>query len=246
MKMILNERKHAEEALAYGKMDKKPTRTLVCIAKLGLEQGQSIDEVHNVLHQFMSKYYLNYNAVHWDSFFHRVIHQAACYFKTREKAGKSRLIEIDDISITYTELLRIKELRSKRLEKLAFVLLVYSKINNRIHESNVYWVNNVWSEIYSDTGMAVSKRDQGLLVHKLIQSGLLKESKRVDSTNVQVLFAQEEDDVAIKLICFDDFILEYLRWTGERIKNCTICGKRLIAKSNRQKYCKECRNIQRS
>ncbi|WP_339837358.1 hypothetical protein [Paenibacillus sp. FSL R7-0272] len=241
MKMILNERQHAEEALEYGKMDKKPTKTLVCIAKLCLEEGKSKSDTYNVLHEFMAKSYPNYNTVHWESFFYRIIHQATRYIKTREERGKKSLIEIEHVSITHKELNQIRELRSKRLEKLAFVLLVYSKINNQIHENNLYWINHAWSEIYSDTGMAVSKKDQGLLVYKLIHSGLLKESRRFDSTSVQVLFAHPEDAIAIGLTRFDDFILEYLRWTGETVKDCSVCGKRVLAKSNRLKYCKNCK-----
>ncbi|MBT2284667.1 hypothetical protein J7E78_14080 [Paenibacillus polymyxa] len=241
MKIILNERHHAEQAIAHGRMDKKPTKTLICLAKYGLEQGKNAEDAYALLNQFMTKYYPDYNAVQWDTFLNRIIKQSQKYIKMREEANKSALTEIDHVPVTLEELQKIKQLKSKRLEKLAFVLLVYSKINNRINENDTYWINNEWKEIYGDSQMAVSKKDQGLLVHKLIQLGYLKESQRVDSTNVQVLFAAEHGEVAFQLVRFDDFVLEYSRWKGENIKNCTVCGKRMLAKSNRMKYCKECK-----
>ncbi|WP_340026904.1 hypothetical protein MHB71_15875 [Paenibacillus sp. FSL H7-0940] len=241
MKIILNERHHAEQAIAHGKMDKKPTKTLICLAKYGLQQGKNAEDAYALLNQFMTKYYPDYNAVQWDTFLNRIIKQSQKYIKIREEASKSTLIEIDHVPVTHEELQKIKQLKSKRLEKLAFVLLVYSKINNRINENDTYWINHEWKEIYGDSQMAVSKKDQGLLVHKLIQLGYLKESQRVDSTNVQVLFAAEHGEVAFQLVRFDDFVLEYSRWKGENIKNCTVCGKRMLAKSNRMKYCKECK-----
>ncbi|PQP82462.1 hypothetical protein C0Q44_13550 [Paenibacillus sp. PCH8] len=241
MKIILNERHHAEQAIAHGRMDKKPTKTLICLAKYGLEQGMSAGDTYEFLNDFMAKHYPEYNAVQWDTFLNRIIKQSQKLIRLREETNKSKLIEIDHVSVTHEELLKIKQLKSKRLEKLAFVLLVYSKLNNRINENDTYWINNEWKEIYGDSQMAVSKKDQGLLVHKLIQLGYLKESKRVDSTNVQVLFAAEHGEVAFELVRFDDFVLEYSRWKGENIRNCTVCGKRILAKSNRMKYCKECK-----
>lgn len=241
MKIILNERRHAERALQYGEIDRKPTKTLGCLAKYGLEQGKSADNTYDLINNFMTEYYPDYNTVHWDTFLTRLIKQSQKYIKSREEAHKSKLIEIDSVSITYSELRKIKQLKSKRLEKLAFVLLVYSKINNLINENDTYWINNELKEIYSDSQMAVSKKDQGLLVHRLIQLGYLQESRYIDSTNVQVLFAVEEDEVAFNLVRFDDFVFEYLRWKGENIKNCTVCGKRMLARSNRMKYCRECK-----
>ncbi|MGN7411883.1 hypothetical protein [Paenibacillus sp. SAF-068] len=241
MKIILNERHHAEQAIVHGKMDKKTTKTLICLAKYWLEQGKNTEDVYALLNQFMTEYYPDYNALQWETFLNRIIKQFQKYIQLREETNKSTLIEINQVPVMYEELQKIKQLKSKRLEKLAFVLLVYSKINNRINENDTYWINNEWKEIYSDTQMAVSKKDQGLLVHKLIQLGYLKESNRVDSTNVQVLFAVEHGEVAFQLVRFDDFVLEYSRWKGENIKNCTVCGKRMLARSNRMKYCKECK-----
>ncbi|MDT9719232.1 hypothetical protein QVE09_09990 [Paenibacillus sp. ClWae2A] len=241
MKIILNERHHAEQAIAHGKMDKKPTKTLACLVKYKFEQGKSEHEVHMLLDQFMAQHYPDYNTVQWDTYLTRVISQTINWIKKRKEDQKSTMIEINKIPITVDELQKIKALKSIRLEKLAFVMLVYSKINNLINENSTYWVNNDLREVYSDSQMAVSKKDQGLLVYKLIQQGYLIGSKRVDSTNVQVQFACENDNVAFYLERFDDFVLEYLRWKGENIKVCTICGKRMLAKSNRMKYCKDCK-----
>lgn len=241
MKIILNERRHAERALQYGEMDRKPTKTLICIAKFQLAQGKNVNETYESLDNFMTQYYPDYNAVQWDKYLTRIITQSENWIKSRKEDNKSTMIEIDKIPITHTELQEIKALKSIRLEKLAFVMLVYSKINNLINESNTYWVNNEMKDVYSDSQMAVSKKDQGLLVYKLIQHGYLKSSMRVDSTNVQVLFACEIDEVSFHLERFDDFVLEYLRWKGENVKNCSICGRRMLVKSNRMKYCKDCK-----
>ena len=94
----------------------------------------------------------------------------------------------------------------------------------------------------SDTKMAVSKIDQNLMINKLIDLKLLDFSKIVDCTNIRILFAKKNGEIAFEVKDFRDFVLEYLRWKGEKVGNCEneSCGRLIVLKSNNQKYCKDC------
>ena len=235
MKIVLNEKELLSKSLKSGHIDKKPSITIRILAKHFFNIGQNKEQVIDSIDSFMEKHQKGYNYMDW----HRVIKGIV---NKIDKLEKIEFIDINNIIIYLDELEVIKNINNLRLEKLAFVLLVYSKIYNQLNKNDTNWVNSSLSDIFSDTKMAVSKKDQNLMINKLIDLKLLDVSKIVDCTNIKILFAKNNGEIAFEVKDFRDFVLEYLRWKGEKVGNCEgeNCGRLIAIRSNSQKYCKDC------
>lgn len=239
--IILKEREYAKKVLNNGTIDKKPKKTLAILIRYYLSEGLSAEETETKINNFMTSYYKNYNPALWYKEIGKMINQGKIYLKNREDKGRQLLVNINSVHITLNELNKIKQLKSIRLEKLAFALLVYGKIGNQINENMNYWTNVESKDLFSDARMTDGKIVQDKLLHQLVELKYIEKSKKVDSTSLKILFADDSDEIAITISNFDGFIYEYLKWKGENVIACCSCSSLMIAKSNRQKYCLKCR-----
>jgi len=235
MKIILNEKALLNKSLNDGYIDKKPSITIKLLVKHFFKIGQNKEQVIDSIDNFMSKYHKKYNFMDWKDTIKRIIYQVS-------KLEEIEFVDINNIIIYKNELDVIKDINNLRLEKLAFVLLVYSKIYNKINKNKTNWVNSSLKDIYSDTKMTISKKDQTLMINKLSDMGLLEVSRIVDCTNIKVLFTKKEGEIAIGICDFRDFVLEYLDWKGFKIGICenSICRRLIMVKNNHQKFCPIC------
>jgi len=238
MKIILNEKEILDKSLNKGFIDKKPSNTIKLLAKHFFSIGQNKNQVIDSIDNFMEKNYKNYNFIDWQNIIKRIVNKIS-------KLEKFEFINIFNVIIYKEELEIIKKIDNLRSEKLAFVLLVYSKIYNQMNKNETNWVNSDLRDIFSDTKMAVSKKDQCLMINKLGDMKLLEVSRRVDCTNIKVLFTQNNGNKKLVINDFRDFVLAYLKWKGEKIGNCERCGI-LIKAYNSRKYCDECAKIMKS
>ena len=233
MKIILNEKQMLEKSLSEGYIDDKPTNTIKLLSKHYFSIGQDKDQVINSIENFMEKNYINFNITDWQ----RTINNCV---RSIYKHNNFTLLNINKVEIYHEELDIIKNISNLRLEKLAFVLLVYSKIYNQMNKNDSNWVNSNLRDIFSDTKMAVSTKEQGLMINKLGGMGVVEVSKKVDCTNIKVLFTKSNGDVAFEVNDFRDIVFYYLKWIGEDISNCDECARLIKINSNRQKYCPAC------
>lgn len=232
MKIILNEKEIVDKAIKDGYYDnKKPTSTIKLLIKYFYGIGQDRLQVRSSIEDFMKKNFKGFNEVKWQKILDDMV-------KDLQKE-KHELFVLDSIKISSNELVKIKDINNLRLEKLAFVLLIYAKIYNQMNKNDSNWVNSELKDIYSDTKMAVSSTEQGKMIYKLGELELVEVSRRVNCTNIKVLFV-DENDVVIEISDFRDFILEYLRYTGDKIGNCIDCDKLIKITNGKNKYCNEC------
>ena len=234
MKIVLNEKQVLEKSLNYGYIDKKTTKTIKLLAKHYFSIGQNKEQVINSVENFMDKNYPNFNIADWQNTIEKSV-------KYVSKYSSFDFLNIVKVDIYQEELEIIKDINNLRLEKLAFVLLVYSKIYNQMNKNDSNWVNSSLTDIFSDTKMAVGTKDKGLMINKLGDMGLLEVSKKVDCTNIKVLFTKGSGDIAFEVTDFRDIVFYYLKWIGDSISICEgyDCG-RLIKAYNSRKYCAEC------
>lgn len=233
MKLVLNESEIVNKALSEGCIDsKKPSRTLNILAKYYFGNGMNKKQVRMSLESFMMKNFENYNSVKWQDSLDGIV------YRTEKKSYE--LFNVSCINITKTELETISSINDLKLEKLAFVFLVYSKIYNLKNGNKSYWVNAKSREIFSDCKITSTSKNQQLLIGQLCNLGLLISSKVVDCTNDRVMFGDESSEVVITITDFREFVLEYLRWKGSKIINCKDCGVLIIQINNKIKACKKC------
>lgn len=236
MRLILNEKILLDKALNEGYIvEKKPTVTMSILIRHYFSEENKKKQVIELVDKFFSKNYKGYNTVKWRDTIEKII-------KTIQKDKDYSLREINSINITESELEVIKEINNNRLEKLAFVLLVYAKIYNQINKNESNWVNEEHKYIFSDAKIAVKIKDQGKMIHTLSDMGLVESSKKVDCTNLKVKFVDDNSDVVLSISDFRNFVYEYLRWKGYKINTCENekCKILFSPTNNRQVYCKSC------
>jgi len=233
MKIILNEKRFAEESIKSGETDRKPSKTLHAIAKYYYSLGMLEDQVIYNLECFMKQNYPNFVRSKWQDKIEKVASQ--------ELRNKKPLNNIEQINITESELKTIKNLESIGIEKLAFVLLVHAKVFNELNGSTSNWVNSKSQDIFSDCNVPISVEKQNSMIFRLKNLGLISLSHKVDSESIRVNFIDNESKCTIQITDFRKFIYEYLKWRGEKIVRCAEC-KVSIRKNNhhRTKYCNKC------
>lgn len=234
MKIILNEQEIVDKALKDGYIDtKKPSSTIKLLIKHFYNIGQDKDQVRDSIETFLKKNLKGFNEVKWQTLLDNMVRDL--------QKSNNELFVLKDIKISGNELNKIRSIGNLRLEKLAFVLLVYAKIYNQMNKNKSNWVNSELKDVYSDTKMAVSSTEQGKMIYKLKELGLVDISKRVDCTNIKVLFI-DDGEVEIELDDFRDFVLVYLKWIGEKIIDCEDCGQLIKPKTKNSniKLCTKC------
>ena len=163
------------------------------------------------------------------------------------KFGRTPLHHIEYIPITQKELNTIKSLKNKKLEKIAFVSLVYSKLFNIRNSQNNNFVNVDYNTIFSSARVSASAYEQPMLLHELKEQRLLERSKRFRNTNYKVLFVDDTDKVVLKISDLRELGYQYLRWRGDKADQfveCAECGILIRKKNNATKYCPNCRGYQ--
>lgn len=236
MRLILNEKKEAERIIVAGDVGNKVNETLSLLSRYYRDKGYSIKEIIQCLNDFMTNNYVNYNPDDWD----KIINRYA-------KSQKYTLVQIDSIPITKNELLSISQIKDKKLEKLAFTLLVLAKFGNMRNIDNNNWV------LVDEYDVLPRARIRGSLVaqyscfYDLAKMDLITYSRRVDNINVRVGFIDNDSEIVLNITDLRELGYQYLMYKGEKYIKCAECGivmKPSSNKSNNQKYCKECTGYQ--
>ena len=163
------------------------------------------------------------------------------------KFGHTPLHHIEYVPVTLQELNTIRDLRNKKLEKIAFVSLVYCKLFNLRNTKNNNFVNVDYNTVFTSARVSASVYEQPMLLHELKEQGLLERSKRFRKTNYKVLFVNDTDEVALKVSDLRELGYQYLRWRGDKTDQfveCAECGILIRKKNGATKYCPDCRGYQ--
>jgi hypothetical protein len=232
MKIVLNEKQFAENAIQNGTIDKKPSKTLHIIAKYYYSLGMDAGQVRDNLENFMQQNYPNFILTRWQNKIEQITKQ--------EKKNKKPLNNIEYIDITESELNTIRNIDSIGLEKLAFVLLVHAKMFNQLNGNESNWVNSNSKDIFKDCKVSVNIKEQNLMIFKLKNMELVGLSHKVDCESIKVNFVDNEGESLIRITDFRCFVYEYLKWRGENVIKCVECGVPIEKTGNKKTYCIDC------
>ena len=246
MQIVLNEHEWAEEMIRSRSLGKKPYETMRRIARYYIDSGMKRKEVRTLMDRFLLQCDPSASLAKWSD----LLDSAFAY------AAKYPAIHIDEIVITEPEMERIDSLNGSQVRRLAFTLLCLSKYWNLVTGRSDSWVNSKDSDIMHMANIGTSIKRQSQMFHYLYQNGLVDFSKRVDNTNVKVLFASD-GNVVLRVTDFRNLGYQYMMYHGGPYFVCANCGtttKRdnAVAKGSRgtvcnpegrgrkQIYCKEC------
>ena len=232
--IVLNEIDWARDALQSNSFGSKPYETLCRIAKYYLHDGYTKQKVRKELESFILRCDPKASIPKWSE----TIDYAIKY------AMKHPAIEIDGVRITKNEMKKIDEIQGKQIRRLAFTLLCLAKYFDIVNPSGDHWVNSEDNEIMRMANISTSIRRQSDMFHQLWKLGLIQFSRKVDNTNVRVLFVDDADDTALVVADFRNLGYQYLMYHGDPFFICENCG--IVTKikhpevGRKQKYCTNC------
>jgi len=234
MNLILDEKKYAEEVINGGLGNHTAKEALYILAKYYRFCGQSNKKITESLNNFMVKNYKNYNPVEWS--------MTIDYDVKNTKTKK--LNQIEYIPVTKNELKTIKEIKGDDLQTLAFTLLCIAKFNNLVYPENHDWVYQNKGEIFKVAHLKQTEVNQDLMFNDLKTIGLIKLSKKINNTNLGLLYIDDDSEVVLKITDTRALGYEYLKYKGEKITCCQDCGVLMRVKTD-LKRCTECNKVYR-
>ena len=229
----MNERDWTEEMIASRSLGRRPAETMRRIARYYLDDGIPKREVRKLMDRFLLQCDPAASLTRWSDSLDLAL----------SRAEKYESIHIDGIDITRPEMERIDALDGKQIRRLAFTLLCLAKYWNAVTHKHDGWVNTKDSEIMSLANINTSIKRQSLMYYNLNKLKMIQFSKKVDNTNVKVLFC-EAGEVVMRITDFRNLGYQYMMYHGGPYFVCENCGitirKENTGKGRRQKYCKEC------
>lgn len=230
--IISNEKEYALNCLENGIVDKNPYQVISILAKYYWHNGLKKKQIIDNLLDYLKKYYPRYelNEEQWLSEIEKVT----------EQAYRKKLFEISGVKITKPEINRIKSIKNKTLEKLAFTSLCIAKLNNLKSSNNNGWVNTDTGDIFKMAHISCSVFEQDVKLNKLYVLGMVDFPKANGNLNYRVTFIDNESEEEFFITDFRELGFEYLNYLGENFIRCAECRK--LEKPNpdakNQKYCK--------
>lgn len=235
--IVLNENEWVENVLKERSIGRKPSETLCRVAKYYIWKcGYSKKDTKKLLSGFVLQCMPTASMPKWSDTIDFVI----------SVASKKKPIEIDGVYITKGELDAIEKVDGRQAQRLAFTLLCLSKYWDTVNETDSHWVNTKDSDIMKLANINTSSKRQGTLYHQLNELGMVQFSKKVDNTNVKVLFAEDGESETV-ITDFRNLGYQYMRMQGEPYFVCKNCGITTRIRNpegvgRKQIYCTDCAN----
>ncbi|MGM9988414.1 MAG: hypothetical protein ACI35O_14455 [Bacillaceae bacterium] len=222
--IIFDEKKHAEELLKKGfKSSHKQINDLKILGKYYFAKELNEDKVKKKLIEFAEEHIPQFNINEWYKIINNTVYSA--------KNGKFITGKI--VEITESELETIQQLAKLNEQKVAFVMLVlYKFYDHRKFEINI-------EELYRLCKVtSINSQTKLKILQNLTSKGLIDINMKGERW---VTFVNNDSQVKVKIIDFDDFIFEYLYLLCEdEFLKCDTCQKVVKKTSNSRKYCKSC------
>lgn len=239
--VILNEREILDKAL-NGEMEEKESDTIGVLIRHYFSLGYDKSEVYNLLNEYLLKYKPKYNS---DSEYKSL----NSFISNIYKGGRFNLVNIKSIPITKNEWEIISNIKDEKTARVAFILLVYIKIENkkRLNPSNHIVLNLGY--ILKEASIVGSKNNNMDLFANLVELDLitvkrLGENKKKGMSLVEIKFIDHNNRDIVKNIEVFNKVITYFYelYKGWKYKICGECGTRFkVAKTGRPpKYCKAC------
>lgn len=234
--IVLNENEWAYDMIQSRSLGRKPYETLCRVANYYKEvDGCNKKDTRKKLETFIVQCDPSASIPKWsDTLDYAVAH-----------AFKYDSIAIDSIVVTKPEMNLIKSVTGKQAQRLAFTLLCLAKYWDAVNPESDHWVNSKDSDIMRMANINTSIRRQSSLYHLLNELGLIQFSKKIDNTNVRVLFIHDGDK-EMEITDLRNMGYQYLMHCGEPYFVCGNCGITTKIKNDgvgrRQKYCPDCAN----
>lgn len=244
MNFILDEENYVHWLLengTLGKSEKMSIRILVKYFKnLGYTETESVDAVID----FMSLNLSYFEESDWIVLVKRL---AKLVYEQNQE-----LVRVKSIEITKNEMKTILSVENQAYQRILYTLLVYKKVQNKIHKQSNQWFNGSLGEVFKMARVGGSKSTttaQGRIIFELKEAGLIGLAKSVKSLNLKLEYLDleyKEEDVLLTIDNFDDVIYDYYKHINQRVSRCKGCGKAILIKKSERRprqYCTPCKKL---
>lgn len=187
---------------------------------------------------FLKANYKNYKRAKWETTINKKVSRYLNLIK--RKKIEVEITDIKSIGITKDELGKIKELNDIKLEKIAFVMLIYAKISNIMINKEDGWINISYSMICKEARIYLNSIEKLKLFNKLYEKEYIEQRKKNDKTNIKVNYINNNSDIEIVIEDFNNVIDYYILWGNKDMIRCINCGKPTKKKNNKTIYCTKC------
>lgn len=219
-----------EQILYSNEFAGDPKTDIGVVAKYFYAEGYKQNDVKRRVGELIIRCDPTVNLVLWDNLIDRQV----------KRASKRRLIEIDYISITKSEMDKIGALPNRTIKKMAFAYLCVAKYFNIVNEQNNGWTNLPLKDICSMGNVALPVDKQYAMRGELARAGYVQLSTVVDNVNARVLFVDDGGEEVLRVYDMRDLGNQYFQYCGEPYVQCGMCGRLVRKRNNRQKYCTVC------
>lgn len=239
---VMNEIEQAEKILDREKVKNSQMGTTIpLLAKYFCQvEGMNKTECYDEIVKFMKKAAPDY---------FREADQMFYIDKCIGYAQNIKLIEIENIKITNNEMDIITSIKSKPLERLAFVMLCCCKYHMLARNGTSHWVNYEHSDIFRMARLTNGLTRNEKYFYDLCQMGLLECSHITGRCSLKVNYVDESENPDIALVLNDmrELAYEYQNYVGDghfiRCKECGVIVK-VSAKDHSTCRCKQCQNVE--
>ena len=241
--LILNEKRVADEIIVNNNMIEAPYNCINILIKYYYLKDNNVtklDLLYEILNDLDRCMGSKFKKSQWED---TITKKIDSFFKSIRKYGDEnvKLSEVDKINITKEEICRIKEVEDKKVQRVMFIMLVYSKVTNKLNSNNSYWFNQPIANIMKEARISNKDEKTGILYY-LNSNGYITDNARIDRIGFRVNYAYEESEEGMVITDFDECIHYWLIYIGEKWKRCSECGKWIKGnKNNNNTMCKECK-----
>ena len=227
---ILNEKLYAEDVIKKRTLGENTYVTIKILAKYYYSMGYKHKEIVRLIEDFMIKCDPVANMVYWRDEIEKQV-----------KASKNkRLIMLDGIHITESEMNKVKNLDGVLSQRLMFTMLCVAKYFNAVRDANNNWLNITDRDLFALANIMVTNKRKALMVNDLWQKEYVGYSRVIDNTNLNIKIVDDDSPDEIVITDFRNIGNQYRRYCGEKYIACQECG--IVIKSNAaaHKYCDSC------
>lgn len=239
--VIVNEEKIVEKALEGKLLIDNQSKVVYLLIKYFCGEGKTdMLEIKEEIFKIMSKCDSEFTRPKWNEYLEKQIFK---YIKNKERYNSNDdLIHIENIKITNKELEVIDSLKDKKLQKIAFILLVYVKINQQLHKNDSEWINYALGNIFKESKITGDSKTKMKLLHELSKKELITNNLDNRKCSIRINYIHNESKLVLTIDDLEGVIHYYLNYLGEHWKKCVNCGKwfKLKNKYSPQKYCNSC------
>lgn len=258
-KVNLNEKEALENILTNNVIE-SPAEAIELMMKYYIQKGLDRDDLEEEIFNFINSHediYSNYDW--WSEFASKKINKA--FSLIDNGTYNANLFTLDKVEVYKEEIETINCLETDELRNLAFIMLVYAKINTMKREFKIgrqidekgnlkereYWISNLDTDcitaIFTEAGskrLALEPRMRELV--EIIKHDMI-EPRCGKNNNLKLLYVKDEGEVAFTIKDFSDdtVIFNYLLYCyPNAYTKCEKCGKYFKKQKKNQMYCFSC------